>query len=81
MSETIEAIYSPETGRIACVLLQAAWKADARIARLFPGEDWDTAPKDTMRRMSATLDQWRQIAAMPRDKRIARFQKSSAAKA
>lgn len=73
MSDTLEAIYSPETGRVACVLLQAAYKASQEVARIFPADDWDTAPRDTMRRMSATREQWKQIAAMSRKERVARW--------
>jgi len=73
MSETIEAIYSPETGRVACVILQAAYGASQKVARMFHSEDWDTAPRDTMRRMAATAEQWKQIASMRREDRVARW--------
>jgi hypothetical protein len=71
--DTLEAIYSPETGRVACVLLQAAFGTSQKVSRMFPADDWDTAPRDTMRRMSATAEQWKLIAAMPREARVARW--------
>lgn len=75
MSEQIEAIYSPTTGRVACVLIQAAARASQSVPVLFNTDDWDTAPKDTMVRMSATLGQWRQLAAMTREERVERWNK------
>ena len=77
MSKLIEAIYSPDTGRIACVLLQAVYGASQEVARIFSADDWDTAPRDTMLRMSATKDQWKQIAAMPIAERVAKWKSRS----
>jgi hypothetical protein len=74
MSEQIEAIYSPKTGRVACVILQAAFGTSRAVASMFPSKDWDTAPRDTMVRMSATMDQWKQLAAMTREERVSRWE-------
>ena len=73
MSGQIEAIYSPTTGRIACVLIQAAAGTSTSVAQLFDTDDWDVSPKDTMLRMSATRDQWKQLAAMTREERVERW--------
>lgn len=69
--EKISAIYSPSTGRIACVLLQAAYGCDNRAAMLFDTKDWILAPEDGLVMMTDTLENWREVATMSRPQRLA----------
>lgn len=71
--ETLQAIYNPTTGMIACVLIQAAYGASQGVANMFPCEDWETGISAKMTRFAATRAEWRKIAAMSREERIERW--------
>lgn len=73
MPETIRAVYSPTTGQIGCVLLQAGANGDPAIAKLFDNADWLLAPSPTLQHMEATFEQWQWLAGLTRDQRVERW--------
>lgn len=73
MSEKTKALYDPNTGKIACVLVQAAMGGNSFIPNLFKTDDWELTPTPNMKMMSATRSQWDQIAKMTRQERINRW--------
>jgi hypothetical protein len=75
MSEKITAVFNPQSGRIACVLLQAAYGCDNRAAMLFDTSDWILAPESGLVKMTDTLENWRRVAGMKVKERIGLFQK------
>lgn len=62
----LDLIYDLKTRRPACALLQAVFGcgASSRALRCFDSETWLTAPTPTMRKVSGTLDEWRQLALL-----------------
>lgn len=75
-------LYSPETGRIACVLLQAALKGDRQPCHYFGAGDWETGlPDKTFGWVELPRSVWKQIGLMERDERVAFYQHAKALQA
>lgn len=56
----------------ACVLLQAAYGcggSNSFVCRTFDTEDWLLAPTANMAKVTGTEEQWRQLAAVLRNRR------------
>ncbi len=69
--EEIEAIYNPETGRIACPIIQAMWGCNSFTPQsYFSALDWETAPARGQRRFKASRMQWRNLGKLSRADRI-----------
>ena len=69
--ELVRSLYSPTTGIIACVLLQAGLGGDRRPCHCFDARDWEVGfPDDTFGWVSLTMDQWRKLGSLPRQERI-----------
>lgn len=69
MTERIKALYSPSKRQVACVLLAAAFGGGREVCLIFDSTDWFVAPQPDMRWISATPEQWRELAAMaPEDR-------------
>ena len=71
MTEEVQftALYNPETGMIACALLQAVAHCDYnRVPYLFPPEDWHLYPVAGMQRLTA-----KHLASMTREERVASY--------
>lgn len=73
MSEKIKALYSPTTGMIGCVLIQAGTGGNTSVAHEFDTEDWLLSPDTSLRMMEATREQWKFIAKLSREERVARW--------
>jgi hypothetical protein len=71
-----KAVYNPETGKVACVLLQAVYRGDLSIPQLFKTEDWELGPVEGQRMFNATKEQWEFIASLSKQERIERFRKA-----
>ena len=72
---TFSSLYSPSTGQISCVIMQAIYGGDRQPCGFFGAGDWNTSmPAEDSRMMSATEKQWREVAALPIAERIALFQ-------
>jgi hypothetical protein len=69
----VRGLYDPQSGEVACVLINAAFGFDNRATNAFDAGDWFTAPRDTMVAVEAPLTQWRAVAAMPKDERVSRL--------
>lgn len=68
----ITLVIDQETGRPACVLLQAVWAKDdyLSVAGLFDSQDWLTEPRPTMRYMRGTVAMFRELAKRLRARRM-----------
>jgi len=77
---TIPAVYNILTGNIGCVLLQAGCGGDSAVSQLFDTQEWDLAPSEGHQLMRATASQWRQLADMPREERVRRFNQTQTTK-
>lgn len=60
---------------IACVLIQALFKADQKVAHLFDGKDWALAPTPGMSRVAAPLSKWKTGAKMTRQERVESYRR------
>ena len=70
--ELVRSLYSPTTGIIACVLLQAGLGGDRRPCHCFDAREWEVGfPDETFGWVSLTMDQWRKLGSLPRQERIA----------
>ena len=80
MSErSYSSLYSPSTGQISCVIMQAAYGLDRAPCHFFGSGDWNTGlPNDDSRIFTATESEWRKIGMMSRDERITMFDTSVA---
>ena len=68
--EGLVLVYDTDLRAPACVLLQAVFGCGSspRALRLFDSNHWLTAPTPGMRKMVGTEDEWKQIAALTREK-------------
>ena len=73
--EQVPAVYNPHTGRVGCVLLQAAQCCEPDVAKMFPNEHWDLAPVEGQAVMRATPAQWRWLASLTLEERVERWKK------
>lgn len=75
MSERVfRSLYSPGTGQISCVIMQAVYQLDRQPCGFFGAGDWNTGlPAPDSRIMTATEREWRAVARMSRAERIAMF--------
>lgn len=68
----INLVWDTKQNRPACVLLQAAYKADSwDLRRYFPAQTWLTFPTPDMRLVQGTDDEWKQIAEKFNPKQVA----------
>jgi len=63
----LTAIVDYETGKCACVLLQAVFGGDSRVANIFPVERWELAPKKTFLPVRAPRSWWRMVSETPQE--------------
>lgn len=69
--EKLRSLYSPEQGRIACVLLQAAYGGSREPCRWFGPGDWETGiPDKTFGWIDLTREEWRYLGMLSRAERI-----------
>jgi hypothetical protein len=72
--QVYRSLYSPGTGQISCVIMQAAYRLDRAPCHFFGSGDWNTGmPAPDSRIMEATESQWRAVGRMSRAERIAMF--------
>lgn len=71
MSEkTYTMVYDTDLYRPACVLLQAAYRADqGALNEFFESQDWLVQPTPGMKKLSGTAEQWKRAAQMTKDRR------------
>lgn len=75
---TRTAIYDPETGKIACVLLQAAFRCDQSVCYLFDSRDWEVGLTPTLQRIEAPMEHWEALSKMTAEERVARWKAAEA---
>ena len=56
----IAALVDRKQQKIACALIQAAYKGDPSVCHLF--DEWVTQPTPDLVRAKGTMDQWKQLA-------------------
>lgn len=75
--ERLNAVYNPLTGKIGCVLIQAAVSGSTEVAQMFETTDWELSPEPGQVLIGATYAQWQFIADMTPEARVARWNASA----